>query len=421
VSFSLALRPKQKTNRLGAIVILNHRFASDLAQDNFQPTEILVPDLGASRNFPIVVHSHLRWSFVWQRPQQTHSRLASRHRILFLEEPILNDEGPERIEITIPFRNLWVGRPRLSTLSDAHGRTLALLEEANRGTLGKTFSKAVHWLYTPMMERFIDAFRDPQAIVYDCMDELSNSTHAPRELSFCEQRLLARADVVFAGGYELGAKKMRFHSNVHVFGGGVDYDHFVRAHFLPCAPDLCMIPSPRLGYIGVIDERLDYDLLQQLARADRNRSIVLVGPIVKVDPRQLPREPNLLYLGACEYERLPEYLSGFDACLMPFAMNDASRFINPTKTLEYLAAGRPVVSTPVPDVVRQFSDVVRIADSANFDSAVREVLAGTVPDRATGLRRAKDWSWEKVVAAMESLATRAVVTPIPGRASHRRP
>ncbi|HET9887731.1 MAG TPA: glycosyltransferase [bacterium] len=387
-------------------MILNQSFTRQLEQAS-EPREGGHERIAAVMDFPIVVHSHLRWSFVWQRPQQTHSRLAQRHRILFLEEPVLDEAGPERLEITIPSRNLWVACPRLSTLSDAGERVAKLLRDATAGLLGRRFSNAVHWLYTPMMEAQIDAFPDPRAIVYDCMDELSRFAHAPAEMKECEGRLLQRADVVFAGGYELGAAKAKVHGNVHVFGCGVDYAHFQRAQSAPCAVDMLAIPRPRLGYIGVIDERLDYDLLRALAQADRSRSIVLVGPIVKVNPLHLPQETNLFYLGSRSYDSLPEYLAGFDVCLMPFAMNEASYYINPTKTLEYLASGRPVLSTPIRDVVRQFRDVVRVSDGAGFDSAVKEMLAGDVPDRSARLRRAQQSSWERTVAAMESLAGRA--------------
>ena len=363
--------------------------------------------------FPIVVHSHLRWAFVWQRPQQTHSRLARRHRVLFVEEPTLQARGlQDRLDITSPIENLWIVQPQLSPGPNVELRTRALLREAGQSIFKDSFANAVHWLYTPMMEPQIDEFSKPRAIVYDCMDELSQFAAPPLHLAERERRLLQRADLVFTGGYELGAAKSKLHSNVHVFGCGVDFDHFHQAATLDDpALDLEMIPRPRLGYIGVIDERLDYQLLRDLARANRSWSIVMVGPVVKVDPEGLPNEPNIVYLGPRDYSDLPSYARGFDACLMPFAMNAASFYINPTKTLEYLATGKPVISTPVRDVVRQFKDSVHIAQAAAFPTMVSRVLAGDRFDSKTGIERARASSWEKNISQMELYVAVAAAGP----------
>ena len=353
-------------------------------------------------SFPLVVHSHLRWSFVWQRPQQIHSRLARRHPVLFIEEPVIEDApGKEYLEITCPLPNLWVVQPRVSRggSPDAHAR--ALLRSAADQLFRAQFSGAVHWVYTPMMEPQIDLFPRPRAVIYDCMDELSKFAMAPAGLAARERRLLERADLVFAGGPELGAAKARLHPNVHVFGCGVDFEHFASARTATPSPELSLLAEPRLGYMGVIDERLDYALLADIARSFPEATVVLVGPVVKIDPAILPREPNIVYLGARDYAALPELLAGFDVCLMPFAMNEASFFINPTKTLEYLATGRPVVSTPVRDVVRQFRDLLQIADSKRFVEAIRAVLRGERRDPDAGLERARASSWEKTVSAME--------------------
>ena len=352
--------------------------------------------------FPIVVHSHLRWSFVWQRPQQIHSRLARRHPILFVEEPLI-EEGMEgdRLDVTSSIENLWIVQPRLAPGPDVEGRVCRLLRESGNGMFRPLFGGAVHWLYTPLMEPQIDQFASPRAIVYDCMDELSKFAMASPRLVEKEQQLLDRADVVFAGGPELGAAKARLHPNVQVLGCGVDFQHFQKAVSATPAPDLAMLPAPRLGYIGVIDERLDYDLLRNLARELPEATVVMIGPVVKIDPAMLPRERNIVYLGARDYSSLPEYLAGLDACLMPFAMNEASYYINPTKTLEYLASGKPVVSTPVRDVVRQFRDVVHVVEANLFPAEVRRVLSGDRRDAAAGVERARHASWDKTVANME--------------------
>ena len=374
------------------------------------------PLLDAS--FPVVVHSHLRWSFVWQRPQQIHSRLARRHPILFIEEAVVAEKpGKEHLEITSPLPNLWVVQSRVSSAGSSDACARSLLRSASERLFGAQFAGAVHWVYTPMMEPQIDLFPKPRAVVYDCMDELSNFAMAPAGLAERERRLLARADLVFAGGHELGASKARQHPNVHVFGCGVDFDHFAKARTATPSAELSLLREPRLGYVGVIDERLDYALLEDLALSIPEATVVMVGPIVKVDPASLPQRPNIVYLGARDYSALPEILAGFDVCLMPFAMNEASFFINPTKTLEYLASGKPVVSTPVRDVVRQFRDVVQIADSKAFVEAVRAVLRDR-RDPSAGIERARESSWEKTVAAMElyvAVAASAKRSGIPAR------
>jgi glycosyltransferase involved in cell wall biosynthesis len=356
---------------------------------------------------PIVVHSHLRWSGIWQRPQQIHSRLAAKRAVTFVEEPI-EDVGTPRLDIGATREGVVVLQPRLSPAQCADGASaeravVAMLRDAAGGRLGSRLRHAVHWLYTPAMEPQIDAVSDPVAIVYDCMDELTQFLHAPRGLAERERALLARSDVVFAGGPALFEAKVKLHRDVHLFGCGVDFDHFHRAaspaERIPA--DLETIAPPRLGYVGAVDERLDYDLLARMARAHPEWSIVLVGPVVKVDRDALPRESNVHWLGSRPYEELPSYLAGFAACLMPFALNAATEFINPTKTLEYLATGKPIVATPVRDVARFHSDVLAVADRTRFVGALEAVLAGAAPDREAGLERARRASWDGIVSRME--------------------
>lgn len=357
---------------------------------------------------PIIVHSHLRWAFVWQRPQQIHSRLAERHPILFLEEPVWLQAGePERLDLQEAHPGVVVAQPRLSfsrrhDTDDAEAVTAALLSEALQGPLAR-FRSAAHWLYTPQMIGQVAAFPDPLTVIYDCMDELAQFAGAPPQLIEREALLLERADLVLTGGYELFLAKSRRHPNVHFFGCGVDFDHFhAAASALDPPPDLAFVPRPRLGYIGVLDERLDYSLLRALSDARPDWSIVMIGPVVKVDPAALPRPRNIYYLGPRPYAELPRYLAGIDICLMPFALNEATEFINPTKTLEYLATGRPVVSTPIRDVVRNFGQVVSVARADAFPDAVEAALSGQHRQEA-GLAIARQSSWETIVARMEEL------------------
>lgn len=406
------------------------------------PRAIAFPERAASEaaRFPIVVHSHLRWSFVWQRPQQTQSRLASRHPILFVEEPTRSsDADSDRLRLRDVQPNLTVAEPclsdRVASNRTDQARVLTLLREALPPAVRDRFAHAAHWLYTPLMLPQIDAFEDPLAVVYDCMDELSKFDHASPEIPERERELIRRADLVFTGGYELYLSKRALHPRVRFFGCGVDYDHFRSAASAQVPADLDSIRGPRLGYVGVIDERLDYELIARLAEAAPDCAVVMIGPVVKVDPAKLPRATNIHYLGARPYEQLPAYLAGFSVCLMPFAMNEASAFINPTKTLEYLATGKPVVSTPVRDVVRLFSEVVTIADSDAFPAAVGSVLASGARNRARAIEISRGSSWELIVGEMELLLARIVQQrkaerrtrqqswnrPLPASPSSRRP
>lgn len=362
---------------------------------------------------PIVVHSHLRWSGIWQRPQQTHSRLARHHPITFIEEPVCTDCEPFLEFDTAPSGVLTL-RPHLPRrlLADrvmGEQAITRLLRQAATRFLVRRTRHAVHWLYTPMMRPQLAAFPPAAAVIYDCMDELSGFLGAPPELLRRETALLGLADAVFCGGPALYDAKSRHHGNVHDLGCGVDFAHFHGASERPRPhAALAALPAPRIGYVGAIDERLDYALLDALAALHPEWSIVLVGPVVKVDPAILPQRANVHALGARAYEELPALLAGFDVCLMPFALNEATAFINPTKTLEYLASGRPVVSTPVRDVVRRFSDVVTIAAAHELPSAIAELLARGAHDPSPGLARARDASWDAVVGRMRALTHAAI-------------
>ena len=327
----------------------------------------------------LICFSHLRWNFVFQRPQHVMTRLARTYQVIYFEEPV------------------WIGRDDLARLDYQHcadsGVTVvtpclpeglpdaaSVLRGLVDGLIGDTAShKPVLWYYTPMMLGF-SGHVDAALVVYDCMDELSNFRFAPPELADREAALLRRADVVFTGGYSLYEAKRGRHGNVHPFPSSVDKAHFGQARNLPrdSAADQRLIAGPQLGYFGVIDERLDLQLLAALADARPEWSMIMVGPVVKIDPADLPRRPNIHYLGGKSYDDLPAYLAGWDVALMPFAINESTRFISPTKTPEYLAGGKPVVSTAITDVVRHYGDLDAVniaADAAGFIAACEAALA----------------------------------------------
>ena len=364
---------------------------------------------------PIIVHSHLRWDFVWQRPQQILSRLARHTPVLFVEEPLfLDDLQSGVLDISVPCANVFRAIPRLPGIyrdnqdgAIAEVRTLVQDAIVAHEKLRGLFTNPVQWFYSPITApAMLGAFNEI-GVVYDCMDELSQFRFAHPDLGRRERLLLANADVVFTGGYKLYESKRRYHDNVHFFGCGVDVAHFSKARSAATEVpgDIANLPVPVLGYFGVIDERIDYDLIAALARNNPDASVVMVGPVVKVDPAGLPQAPNIHWLGQRDYSVLPGYVRGFTTCLMPFALNEATEYINPTKTLEYMAAGKPIVSTAVADVVRNFTPVVRVARTKDeFVALARRVALD--PNEALitqGLAQASAASWESIIGQMRKL------------------
>ncbi|MEO7964000.1 MAG: glycosyltransferase, partial [Gemmatimonadaceae bacterium] len=390
-------------------------------------------DVVAAGTNPVIVHSHLRWDFVWQRPQQILSRLSQTRRILFVEEPLwLDDASRPSLHVTEAMHNIHRVIPRLpssmrerSDEADIAVRTMlkALLGEV--GELAGKFRHPVQWFYTPMAApAMLDAFHE-RAVVYDCMDELSKFRFAPAQLVLRERYLLSRADVVFTGGRRLYEAKSRHHDNVHFYGCGVEVAHFGRAldPDTKVAPEIAALPGPVLGYFGVIDERLDYALITELAQSFPEASVAMVGPVAKVEPHDLPQASNIHWLGQRDYADLPAIVKGFDVCLMPFALNAATEYINPTKTLEYMAAGRPIVSTAVADVVRNFGSLVQVADSPKeFVDAVR---TSTNNVDLLQLQRAAEHaalsSWDRIVDEISRHVDRAVAGRSRGARSMRAP
>jgi beta-glucosidase/6-phospho-beta-glucosidase/beta-galactosidase/glycosyltransferase involved in cell wall biosynthesis len=369
--------------------------------------------------YGIVVFSHLRWGFVWQRPQQLISRFAKEHPVLFVEEPVFDAQPGQapRVELHRVMPNVtvacphgppdWSDSPALPT--DLRRLTREAIERT--GPDGE-LDEPVLWYYSPLAAAWSLGWFEHRAIVYDCMDELSQFAGAPARLREHESRLLSHADVVFTGGYELWNKKREAHGNAHFFGCGVEFEHFTRASdaSTPIPPDIDFMQRPIIGWFGVVDERVDHSLVGEMARLRPDWSFAMVGPIVKVDPNLLSHAPNLYWLGGRDYSVLPSYCRAFDVCFMAFALNAATEFINPTKALEYLATGRPCVSTPVKDVVRQYADVMEIERTPQaLVAAIERVLTSPDPDRiARGIERARASSWEETVSRMEQLVADAL-------------
>jgi UDP-galactopyranose mutase len=369
----------------------------------------------------LVCFSHLRWDFVFQRPQHLMERFARHRRILFVEEAIPTAHHLAYLEFhAFDGTPVTAVRPRLPDRlpSEEAQRQLAGLYDQMTALLG--VRRPVLWFYSPMhWPAAAHLAGDAAGVVYDCMDELAAFDLAPPGLRENEAALLAAADLVLTGGQAIFEAKRALHDNIHAFPSSVDQDHFRRARAgLAPPPDQRAIPGPRLGYAGVIDERLDLGLLAAAAAASPDWSFVMIGPVAKIDPARLPQAPNLHWLGQRPYAELPSYMAGWDVALMPFALNDATRFISPTKTPEYLAAGCPVVSTPVRDVVRGYRQVpgVRIADgAAGFAAACAAAIAGGRERwRPAADLHLAGLSWDATHAAMAALLDAAVARKASG-------
>ncbi|MBD2018312.1 UDP-galactopyranose mutase [Microcoleus sp. FACHB-53] len=379
-----------------------------------------VPDL--------VCLSHLRWNFVFQRPQHLLTRFAQGQRVFFIEEPIFSPDSPVApqnsggiegvgwLDVTRHESGVWVVVPHLQ-----EGLSEQKVSVAQQVLLDNFFTehkihKYIFWYYTPMALAFTRHL-EPMAVVYDCMDELSAFKGASPILKECEAELFRRADIVFTGGQSLYEAKRNQHENVYAFPSSVEVGHFAQARTNQEDPaDQANIPHPRLGFYGVIDERMDIALLEGIADTRPDWHLVMIGPVVKIDPASLPRRENIHYLGGKDYKELPSYLAGWDLAMLPFARNESTRFISPTKTPEYLAAGKPVVSTSIRDVVRPYGQehLVRIADTvAEFVAAAETAMRDDT--QASGwLARVDTFleqiSWDRTWSSMMQLIESALGT-----------
>jgi UDP-galactopyranose mutase len=366
------------------------------------------------RDCALITFSHLRWNFVYQRPQHLLSRIARRRRVWFVEEPVYDPDSPPHWEKLSAEHNVVVLRPHtpVSTTGFSNDQIPHLKNLMRQLLEDEGIGRHDAWFYTPMALPLLDEL-SPRVVAYDCMDELSAFLNAPPELIDAEDRLFEIADVVFTGGPSLYRAKKDRHKNVHCFPSSVDTQHFARGVTTgPEAADQAALPHPRLGYFGVIDERLDMSLLDAIATAHPEWQIAMVGPVVKIDPQSLPRHPNIHYFGQRKYEDLPGFLKGWDVCLLPFARNEATRFISPTKTLEYMAAEKLIVSTPIVDVAEPYGHIVYLAATArDFIDACERALRADVHERQSRLndssRVISKTSWDRTADAMQSILEQA--------------
>src|SRR5215212_3886988 len=370
----------------------------------------------------LVCFSHLRWDFVWQRPQHLLMRAAKHYRVIVVEEPAYKPAVTAHIEISHRSGGITIALPVLP-----EGLSATEILRAQRRLVDQLLAREpeagrVFWYHTPMALAFTSHL-ECDLCVYDNMDELSAFRGASQELLDLEKKLFARADLVFTGGMSLYEVKRGRHHSVHPFPSSIDFDHFSKARRMagPEPQDQAHIPHPRLGFFGVVDERMDIDLVDQVAALRPDWQFVMIGPVVKIDPTILPRLPNLHWIGGKSYADLPRYLSGWDVGFMPFALNESTRFISPAKTPEFLAAGVPVVSTPITDVVRPYGEkgLVEIARTPQEVVAKAETLIARPKDAWLQRvdRHLAAGSWDKTWASMHRLMTSAIDQPAAVRSS----
>ena len=365
------------------------------------------------KNIDLICFSHLRWNFVYQRPQHLMSRFAKDRRVFFFEEPVYDAPSQYNEIFDDPVSGICVVTPHIT--SDTKNTSDALRHLLDMFMASMNIKTYVTWYYTPLSYAF-SLHLKPALLVYDCMDELSSFKFAVPELKDWEQKLFSKADIVFTGGMHLYEAKKKFHSNIYGVPSGIDVTHFIQARkFTKDPTDQASIPHPRIGFYGVIDERFNIELLRSVSEQRPDWHFVIIGPTAKIDPASLPTNRNIHFIGMRDYNELPGYLAGWDVAMMPFELNEATKYISPTKTPEFLAAGRPVVSTSIHDVVHPYADkkLVIIADSpGEFVAAIDQYLS---TERSMGWLNEVDalletMSWNDIWKRMKDLMNKTINT-----------
>ena len=369
-----------------------------------------------SKNIDLLCFSHLRWNFVYQRPQHLMSRFARERRVFFFEEPVYDAPSQYNEIFDDPESGVCVVTPHITRDTENSNESLRHLLQIFMASMN--VKDHIAWYYTPLSLAFSDHLK-PQLSVYDCMDELSSFKFASPALKDWERRLFNRADIVFTGGMHLYEAKKNFHSNIFGIPSGIDIDHFVQAReFIKDPDDQAFIPHPRIGFYGVVDERFNIELLRSVAEQRPDWHFMVIGPSAKIDPATLPSNTNIHFIGLRDYKVLPGYLAGWDVAMMPFELNEATKYISPTKTPEFLAAGKPVVSTSIHDVVHPYGNrkLVSIADAPDEFVAAIEQYLSTERSKAwlkevDALLKTMSWNdiWKRMKDLMDKTLTNKTI------------
>ena len=362
----------------------------------------------------LICFSHLRWDFVYHRPQHLLTRFATKFRVFYIEDPIFY-EGDDKYEVFITKSNVWRVIPMLSKR-----KLRTSIVNRQKFLLNSLFSifeikEYIFWYYNPQALDISNHF-SPLKIIYDCVEEISVQKNFTPQLEKLEKELLSKSDLVFTSGINLFNSKRKFNNNIHLFPCSLDKEHFSKARFhLVEPPDQSSIPHPRIGYFGVIDERFDYKLLAEVAKARPHWHFIIIGPVVRIDKSELPQNKNIHYLGGKSYDILPKYLSRWEVAMIPYKNNLTTHFINPAKTPEYLAGGKPVISTSITDIKKSFGDkklVTIVNTSFQFINGIEHELHG---------KNKKEWlqkvdvflnttSWDKTYSNMLHLISGELIT-----------
>jgi UDP-galactopyranose mutase len=365
----------------------------------------------------LICFSHLRWDFVFQRPQQLLTRFAKNLKILFIEEPIFQGECDDHLTSKVYIEGITVIVPVINERKQEQERNASLRNLMALALKDIDISESIFWYYNPMAFSFTAQYQ-PKLVIYDCMDELSAFKFAPANISSYEEQLMKKADIMFTGGKSLFNAKKDKHPNIYAFPSSIDKTHFGSAREITAQPaDQVEINSIKLGFFGVIDERFDIELIREAASIKTDWHFVLIGPVVKIDPATLPQASNIHYMGSKSYQELPAYISGWDIALIPFQLNESTRYISPTKTPEYLAAGVPVISTPIKDVINPYgvNGLVRIAgNAAGLIREAADILSQTDTERKKWLTQVDEFltpdSWDNTCQQMMNIIQKKYTT-----------
>lgn len=371
-------------------------------ENNSEELSVHMPlDISKDFTYEMIVFSDLRWDFIYQRPQHIISRIAEKYKTLYVEEPLpVEDDEKVGFDIEVISKNLNVLKPRVSSISD-------IKQILQRLEIRKT---EFTWFYSPLFLELLD-FVTTDYIIYDCMNDWSLQDPLTNLFQKKQEDLMDIADMVLTGGISFFEKKSRYRNNVYCFPSSVDYDHFAKArHPLPIPKDIEYIKAPVIGYVGVIDERIDMELIQKTAEIMPEYNFVMIGPVRNIDASDKIEADNIHYLGVKDYKVLPNYLRAFDFAMMPFILNEHTKYINPTKTLEYMASGKPIIATRIKDIVRKYAHCVSLINSAEeFKKAVQELETASVKVRhAKYCSILNKTSWDYTVSGMMDLLKKRI-------------
>ncbi|MEW6448454.1 MAG: glycosyltransferase [Bacillota bacterium] len=375
------------------------------------------------RDKDIICLSSVNWDPIWTRKQQVLSRLHPSNRILYVEPPgtlISPFKDPSYWGKWRPWGR-WVSRPRPNIYVFQppfvlpFGNMYHWVGKLNQYWLAAWVNLAIHrlkikhpilWTYLPGTAAVARLIKHA-VLIYDCVDEHGayKGLVSERTIWKLETELLRTADITFVTAPGLYQRRKDHARRIYYVPNAADVAHFNKAcdPETPIPEEIRRLPSPRLCFVGVVQEWVDTELLARVARERPEWSIVLIGPVAPgISLHGLDKMPNVFFLGRKPKEVLPNYLKGCEVCLNLFRKSTLTANVSPLKFYEYLASGRPVVSTEMP-AVEEFADLIEIAaDAPGFITAVEKALAEeNAGRREKRLARAREHSWEARVALME--------------------